>query len=32
MPDMNRGLDLSVLDSTTDAESDSFRSFPDWSC
>src|ERR1700729_3440885 len=27
MADMNRGLDLSVFDSTTDSESDQFRSF-----
>lgn len=27
MADMNRGLDLSVLETTTDAESDQFRSF-----
>jgi hypothetical protein len=27
MADMNRGLDLSVFETTTDAESDGFRSF-----
>ena len=27
MADMNRGLDLSVFETTTDAESDQFRSF-----
>ena len=27
MADMNRGLDLAVFETTTDAESDQFRSF-----